>query len=223
MDMTIAFVESNPRSACLIIIRNITKRRETEDALKESEKCFSELLANVRLVGVTLDTNGKITYCNDYLLQITGWTREDVLGGNWFQTFIPPGEREALGATFADALAGKISILHHENEILTREGGIRLIQWTNTIWHDPAGRIAGSASFGKDVTDQKHLEERFRQAQKMESVARLAGGIAHDFNNLLTVINVGAAVRSPMSERSYNLTMGDLTVAPAFSRQVGSD
>ena len=49
---------------------------------------------------MTLDRNARVTFCNDYMLKLTGWRREEVLGSDWFDLFIPPGSDD-LKYTFS--------------------------------------------------------------------------------------------------------------------------
>ncbi|MGV8073168.1 MAG: PAS domain S-box protein [Syntrophobacteraceae bacterium] len=167
------------------VFGDITKQKKAENALLESERRFRETLETIDLVAVMVDLEGKITFCNNFFLQLTGYEQYELLGANWFDLFVYEKTREIRRSAYlSQILRGDIPT-HYEREILTRLGRRRLIVWTSTILRDPGGKIVGSAGFGRDVTEHRKIEAQLRLAQKMEALGTLTGGIAHDFNRLL--------------------------------------
>ncbi len=138
----------------------------TNQALRESERRFRDLLGNIEMVSIMLDKEGRITHCNDYLLRVTGWRREEVMGQDWFALFVPHGRGDVKKA-FSALLEEAPTSSHYENEILTRSGAKRLIQWNNTTLRSGAGEVIGTASIGDDITDRREAEGRLR----LQSVA----------------------------------------------------
>jgi diguanylate cyclase (GGDEF)-like protein/PAS domain S-box-containing protein len=145
---------------------DIAERVRAEKALHESERRFSNMMADIQLASVMLDREGRITYCNDYLLRLTGWSYEDVAGRNWFEVFIP---LQFNGDTnfFATLLENAPDTWHRENEILTRAGQPRLMRWHNLVLRSATGSVVGSASIGEDVTEQKQVEIRIRHLNRV--------------------------------------------------------
>ena len=137
---------------------NITARKQAEQQLQESERRFGDMLRHVELVSMMLDRDGRVSYCNDYLLRLTGWQREEVLGRDWFGLFLPPDRLAELRVLHTELLANQPRAWHYESEIVTRAGERRLIRWNNSILRSTRGEVVGTASMGEDITERKRLE-----------------------------------------------------------------
>src|ERR1700733_8121343 len=94
----------------------IAERQRAEAALRESERLFRDMMSRIKLISLMLDGRGRITYCNDYLLTLTGWRREEVIGQSLLDLFIPSDIPDVKGV-FDNLLKDLPEAWHHENEI----------------------------------------------------------------------------------------------------------
>jgi diguanylate cyclase (GGDEF)-like protein/PAS domain S-box-containing protein len=162
VDLTVSPVEIEGRPSAMATAFDITERKLTDDALRESERRLREILDNMQLIAVLLDLEGAVTYCNEYLLDLVGCVQDDVVGHDWFASFVPEDERDAARRDFHDKVGRGTIAAHAQTELLTRAGDRRLISWSNTLLRDAEARVVGAASIGADVTDRTRAEERLR-------------------------------------------------------------
>ena len=153
-------------NSLLVIFNDLTERKRAEDVLRESERRFRTVLETMSLLAVMLDRTGMITLCNDFLLELTGWKRDEVIGQDWFTLFLPHEIQDSIKAeVFLKGIAAGEIPPHFENEIVTRSGERRLIKWNNSTLQDHVGAFVGVTSIGEDITDRKATEASLRESE----------------------------------------------------------
>lgn len=172
------------------VVQDITERKRTREALVESEDHRRAILQTAMDGFVVIDATGRILEVNQAYCRMSGYTAEELLVMHVHDLEANESEQEQR-AHFQRLVHQRED--RFESRHRRKDGTV--IDLEISLQYLPAGG-GQVAAFLRDITDRKRAEQeraklqaQFLQAQKMESVGRLAGGIAHDFNNLLTVIN----------------------------------
>jgi PAS domain S-box-containing protein len=173
--------------------------------LAASEERYRALMEQANDAILVLGGDHHIIEANRAALRLLGRPRQEIIG-RLYDEFVAPEElEEARRSREALEREGKVRVpLRH----LVRADGARVpVELSGSLVR--IGEASTILVILHDITERRRLEAQFQQAQKMESVGRLAGGVAHDFNNLLTLI-LGYG----------NLVLGSLADRPELSRQV---
>lgn len=168
----------------------IAERRAAEAVSEESERRFKEMLENVELIAITLDKKGIVTFCNNYLLRLTGWRPDEVHGKDYFSIFVPDSNPARKKVFIENIESGSIAV-HLENQIRTKNGELREIVWSNTMLRDGAGKIIGTASIGDDVTVRKRAELRLMLQRSITATLAEAGSLNEIYLRVLEKLCTG--------------------------------
>ncbi len=145
------------------VMKNITQRKKAEESIRRERDKAKKYLEIAGVMIVAINVRGEVTLINRKGTEILGYGREEVIGNNWFNKFLPADTREKVKNVFNKLLKGKIEPLeYHENPVLTKDGEERIIAWHNTPLYDDQGNITGTLSSGEDITELKQTEEKFR-------------------------------------------------------------
>jgi two-component system cell cycle sensor histidine kinase/response regulator CckA len=182
-------IESEGKDLLHSIIHDITERKRAE---AEVQRLTMAIEQTGEVILVT-DPEGTIQYVNPAFEAVTGYTRREAIGQT--PRLLKSGKQdEAFYRDLWETIAGG-RIWQGRMVNQRKDGGLYTEETTISPVKDGSGRIINFVAVKRDITEhlrnsqaQARLQEQLQQAQKMESIGRLAGGVAHDFNNMLSII-----------------------------------
>ena len=147
-----------------VISKDITERKQAEEALRK-ERDFAESLINTaQTIILLLDPEGRIVRFNPYMEKLSGYSLCEILGKDWFSTFLPPQDQLRMKSLFSKAI-DDIQTRGNVNPIVTKDGRERIIEWYDKTLKDEKGNTVGLLSIGQDITERKRAEELLRVSE----------------------------------------------------------
>jgi PAS domain S-box-containing protein len=175
-------------------LRDITAEKTAELALRESEARYRLLADNATDMIVRTDVEGICRYMSPASSELLGYEPEELLGTR-LAAITHPEDLEPVVSGLEDLISQRAHHLTTTFRARHKDGHwVWLESYRRTVIDEDAGGCIAVLSIVRDISERRKLEDRLRQAQRLQAVGQLTGGIAHDFNNLLTVVLGNAEV-----------------------------
>jgi len=188
-------------------LRDVTEKIRAEEALR-AERDKARLYLDISsVIFVALDKNGLVKLVNKKGCQVLGYTKEEIIGKNWFDHCIPERLKNETRSVFNQMMSGETtSFQYFENPVQSADGKERIIAWHNTHIQDKDGSITGTLSSGEDITDRKLAEKALQESEeRFRDMAELLPEIIFeiDVQGYLTFVNKSAFTQFQYSETEF--------------------
>lgn len=223
-------IKIDGRACILSSAVDVTELREIGQRLQH-EIHFNQLLLNTSpALIVAIGIDGKTMMMNRAMLELLEYGAEEMVGMDYLNVFVPEEERDNVKTIFA-CLAHNNATTVNTNTIRSKSGNRYLVEWHGQSVQSQEGGNDFYVGVGIDITERRAAEQerekiqlQLIQAQKMESVGRLAGGVAHDFNNMLGVIlgHVELALRYVAADQVFHSDLIEIRKAAERSADLTS-
>ncbi|MDJ0761644.1 MAG: PAS domain S-box protein [Myxococcota bacterium] len=170
----------------------------TEEALRRERDRAQQYLDIAGVILVAIDKRGCVTMINKKGCEVLGYDEAEIIGKNWFDTFLPKWLRDSVVPVFHDLIAGATAgVEYYENPVVNSRGEERRIAWHNQVLREKDGRIIGTLSSGEDITERHIAEQARKQSEKwlvttLSSIGEAV--LAADVHGKISFINPVAEV-----------------------------
>jgi len=149
-----------------LLLARLQINNQKAEAQSEYERGFRNILESMELIAITLNRRASILFCNQSFIKLSGFSKQEILHANWFESFVEEKERPMRLEKFKQSFDSGISGGQGEGDIVLKDGSKRLIGWRSTLSYDSNDIPVSITYIGTDITEQRYIENELRKASQ---------------------------------------------------------
>ena len=175
----------------LMACEDITERKNAETALHKSEEKYRMILHSIEDFYYEADLAGNMTFFNDPMVKISGYSEEELMGMN-YRKYVSEETAKKVYQTFNQVYRTGVPSKGFDWEVIRKDGTQRFLETSVSLMHDPKGQPVGFFGIGRDVTERKQAEEQERNLQRAKDI--VLNHLSHELRTPLSLIQGGIRI-----------------------------